>query len=65
MITIVAKLREVFVNESIVEKNAFFFLNLFPSPRNLLPMTMTKTGKIDLLRNLLMQIFEKGLKNES
>ena len=31
-------------------KTSFFFLNSFPSPRNHLPMTMTKTGKTELLQ---------------
>ena len=44
----VVKLREVFVNESILDK-CFVFSGLFPSPRNLLPMIMTKIGKTELL----------------
>ena len=49
MIIAVEKLREVFLNESIVEKTIFFFHNSFPSPRNMLLMIMTKTGKTELL----------------
>ena len=32
------------------QKPLFVFLNSFPYPRNMLPMTMTKTGKIELLQ---------------
>ena len=35
------------------QKYLLVFLNSFPSPRNILPMTMTKTGKIELLHESL------------
>ena len=32
------------------QKPLFFFQNSFPSPRNILPMIMTKTRKTELLK---------------
>ena len=32
------------------QKPLFVFLNSIPSPRNMLPITMTKTGKTELLQ---------------
>ena len=49
MIIDVAKLRDVFVNEHVMDKKIFFH-DLFPSPHNMLPMIMTKTGKTKLLQ---------------
>ena len=48
------------------QKPLFVFLNSFPYPRNMLPMTMIKTGKTDLLQESPHEnIQDQGLKNES